>query len=150
MRRPASDARRRSRLSRARGCEPLKLDPPSLPSSRARAGEKLVLSEQALVDCAWPEGNNGCDGGMDDGAYRWAAAHGGLPTAAAYGPYLNADGACHARAVAAAHKVEVAGFSRVRPAAADVRDALARKGPLSVALYAKAQARATATGVGRG
>ena len=109
-----------------------------------------MLSEQALVDCAWPEGNNGCDGGMDDGAYRWAAAHGGLPTAAAYGPYLNADGACHARAVAAADKVEVAGFSRVRPAAADVRDALARKGPLSVALYAKAQARATATGVRRG
>ena len=30
----------------------------------------------------------------------------------------------------------------MRPAAADVRDALARKGPLSVALYAKARARA--------
>ena len=101
-----------------------------------------MLSEQALVDCAWPEGNNGCDGGMDDGAYRWAAAHGGLPTAAAYGPYLNADGACHARDVAAADKVRVAGFARVRPAAADVRDALARKGPLSVALYAKARALA--------
>ena len=50
---------------------------------------KLIsLSEQCLVDCSWGFGNNGCDGGESERAYKWIMKYGCLPTESTYGQYL--------------------------------------------------------------
>ena len=48
----------------------------------------MRLSQQALMDCSWGEGNNACDGGEDFRAYQWIMKKGGIPTAESYGDYL--------------------------------------------------------------
>ncbi|KAF6213638.1 hypothetical protein GE061_011359 [Apolygus lucorum] len=60
-----------------------------------KTGELISLSEQALIDCSWGYGNNGCDGGLDYQSYEWIMKHGGLPLEEEYGPYLGMDGQCH-------------------------------------------------------
>ena len=58
-------------------------------------GNLVPLSQQALIDCSWGFGNNGCDGGEDFRVYQFMMKHGGIPTADSYGGYLGADGFCH-------------------------------------------------------
>lgn len=53
-------------------------------------GSLTRLSQQALVDCSWGFGNNGCDGGEDFRVYKFMMAHGGIPSEEDYGPYLGA------------------------------------------------------------
>lgn len=55
-------------------------------------GEKVLLSEQELVDCSWMYANLGCSGGMVDRAYRYVKRF-GLSTEDSY-PYTAENHMC--------------------------------------------------------
>jgi len=55
-------------------------------------GQTVNLSEQQLVDCSRPQGNQGCNGGWPSSALNYVKAN-GITTTAAY-PYVAKDQTC--------------------------------------------------------
>ncbi|CAA9998471.1 unnamed protein product [Nesidiocoris tenuis] len=100
-----------------------------------KTGMLVSLSEQALVDCSWGYGNNGCDGGEDFRSYQWIMKHGGIPLEGDYGQYLGQDGYCHAdqmRLVA-----PITGYVNVTANDENaLRLAMFKHGPISIAIDA--------------
>ena len=95
------------------------------------------VSQQALVDCSWGYGNNGCDGGEDFRAYSWIMHNGGIPTEESYGGYKGQDGFCHVGDANVTLVAQITGWVNVTTGNANaLKVALLKHGPISVAIDA--------------
>jgi C1A family cysteine protease len=93
-------------------------------------GRLVSLSEQNLVDCAGSFGNEGCNGGLMDDAFKYIEQN-GIASEASY-PYTGKDGSCKKEASVAT----IGGYQDVPESDEDALLAMAQKGPVSVAIEA--------------
>lgn len=97
-------------------------------------GKLVSLSEQNLVDCSAPEGNQGCNGGWMDQAFEYVKDNKGLDTEDAY-PYTGTQDKCHfaTNSVGATLK----SWMDVKHGDEEaLRQAVGSRGPVSVAIDA--------------
>jgi cathepsin L len=102
-----------------------------------KTGRLVSLSEQNLVDCSVPEGNQGCNGGLMDQAFSYIIKNKGIDTEASY-PYT-ATGPNQCRYNAANNAATLSSYQDVpRGSEASLLTAV-YKNPTSVAIDASHQ-----------
>jgi len=95
-------------------------------------GDKTPLSEQQIVDCSSPHGNNGCNGGFMTNVYNYMLSAKGVASEASYA-YNGKQNGCGAGGKT--HKGCIQRFMAVNNEAA-MTDALHKVGPIAVAVQA--------------
>lgn len=99
-----------------------------------KTGKLVSLSEQNLVDCSGGKyGNQGCNGGLMDAAFKYIKENGGIDTEESY-PYEAKDGEC--RFNPSNVGATVSGYTDVPPGEDKLQEAVANVGPVSVAIDA--------------
>jgi C1A family cysteine protease len=93
-------------------------------------GKLVSLSEQQLVDCSRNYGNNGCNGGLMDLAFKYVEDN-GICTEESY-PYTAEDGVCHNCSSA----FKISGYKDVQSNDEDSLQLAAFSQPVSVAIEA--------------
>lgn len=102
-----------------------------------KSGVLVSLSEQNLVDCSTTYGNNGCNGGLMDYAFKYIKDNGGIDTEKTY-PYEGTDSQC--RYNAANSGATDKGFADIEQGSEKkLKDALASIGPVAIAIDASQQ-----------
>lgn len=102
-----------------------------------KSGVLVSLSEQNLIDCSAVYGNNGCNGGLMDNAFKYIKDNGGIDTEKTY-PYEGKDDTCRydAKNTGATDK----GFVDIDQGNEQkMKEAIATIGPVSVAIDASHQ-----------
>jgi C1A family cysteine protease len=101
----------------------------------AIAGKPLTsLSEQQLVDCSRAYGNDGCNGGLMDDAFKYIHAEGGLCSETEY-PYRGVDGSCKASTCGTKYD-PITGYKDVTKDSESSLETAAAAGCVSVAIEA--------------
>ncbi|KAK9893082.1 hypothetical protein WA026_023646 [Henosepilachna vigintioctopunctata] len=104
--------------------------------------QAVSLSEQNLIDCATSQyGNNGCNGGNYNGAFDYVKEN-GIDTESNY-PYRAQQGSCNQRSTA----VKISGYSNVNGDENSIQQAVASKGPVSIAIDASSELQNYHSGV---
>jgi len=97
--------------------------------------DMLEFSEQNLMDCSWPQGNNACDGGEQNLAFQYVLDNGGLATEHSYGPYLMQNDYCHFKRAGVINGAQLSSYVNLTGEAA-LMDAIANVGPISISIDA--------------
>jgi cathepsin L len=98
-----------------------------------KSGKLVSVSEQNLMDCSTSYGNQGCNGGLMDNAFRYVIANKGIDTESAY-PYEVRQGTC--RFTVANVGASITGYKDITAGSeAALTTAIAQQ-PISVAIDA--------------
>ena len=97
-------------------------------------GKLTSFSEEQLVQCATKSGNQGCNGGLMDNAFKWIETN-GLPTEASY-PYTSGSGTTGTCTKGKTSVMKVGGYADVPQKNEQALLAAISKGPVSVAIEA--------------
>lgn len=103
-----------------------------------KKGQLVSLSEQQLVDCSGRYGNNGCNGGLADNAFKYIKANDGIDTENSY-RYTSGNGRDGGKCQFSKSHIgaTLSGYKGVKSKSESaLKDAVANVGPIAVAIDA--------------